>query len=27
VTADNNPKGGAAFTVEFPADSKVLAKS
>jgi two-component system OmpR family sensor kinase len=27
VTAANNPHGGAAFTVEFPADSKVLAKS
>jgi len=27
VTADNNPQGGAAFTVEFPVDSKVLAKS
>ena len=27
VTAANNPGGGAAFTVEFPADSKVLAKS
>ena len=27
VTAANNPGGGAAFTVEFPAESKVLAKS
>lgn len=27
VYAANNPRGGAAFTVEFPADSKVLAKS
>jgi heavy metal sensor kinase len=27
VFASNNPRGGAAFTVEFPAESKVLAKS
>jgi signal transduction histidine kinase len=27
VYASNNPQGGAAFTVEFPAESKVLAKS
>jgi signal transduction histidine kinase len=27
VTAANNPQGGAAFTVELPADSKVLPKS
>jgi len=27
VTAANNPHGGAAFTVEFPAEPKVLAKS
>jgi len=27
VSAANNPQGGAAFTVELPADSKVLAKS
>ncbi len=27
VTAANNPQGGAAFTVEFPIESKVLAKS
>jgi signal transduction histidine kinase len=27
VSAANNPRGGAAFTVEFPAESKVLAKS
>jgi signal transduction histidine kinase len=27
VYAANNPRGGAAFTVEFPVDSKVLAKS
>jgi two-component system, OmpR family, sensor kinase len=27
VTAANNPRGGAAFTVDFPAESKVLAKS
>jgi len=27
VYAANNPRGGAAFTVEFPLDSKVLAKS
>jgi len=27
VFAANNPRGGAAFTVEFPAESKVLAKS
>ncbi|MEA2667566.1 MAG: two-component system, OmpR family, sensor kinase [Chloroflexota bacterium] len=27
VTAANNPQGGAAFTVEFPAEAKVLAKS
>jgi signal transduction histidine kinase len=27
VYAANNPRGGAAFTVEFPAESKVLAKS
>ena len=27
VTAANDPKGGAAFTVEFPAQPKVLAKS
>jgi signal transduction histidine kinase len=27
VTAANNPRGGAAFTVEFPVEAKVLAKS
>jgi two-component system, OmpR family, sensor kinase len=27
VTATNNPQGGAVFTVEFPVESKVLAKS
>jgi signal transduction histidine kinase len=27
VTAANNPEGGAAFTVELPAEPKVLAKS
>jgi signal transduction histidine kinase len=27
VSAANNPRGGAAFTVEFPAEPKVLAKS
>jgi signal transduction histidine kinase len=27
VSAENNPRGGAVFTVEFPAESKVLAKS
>jgi len=27
VYATNNPRGGAVFTVEFPGESKVLAKS
>ena len=27
VTAANNPRGGAAFTVELPVEAKVLAKS